>query len=789
MANEYFQPGSVPAPNAPGSSAVMRQEFANISTGFDKLPILAGHANELVTVNATGTALVTTGTVLGDYVTKDGVFTLTNKTMAWADNIWVGFGDAATRNAGLGAGQVLLLQNNMQLPAIDGSLLTGLNAGMVSGVVQIAHGGTGSDNLTGAQQNLGINLKADIASPNLTGVPTTPTAVVGTDTDQIASTAFVADGLALKADANNAVLTGAPTAPTPPTGDNSARIATTYFVTDTLANIGAFAPSNATPLINGVASSGVSALGSRDDHVHPTDSTRAPITSPAFTGNPTAPTPATGDNDTSIATTAHVQANAALKVSKSGDTMTGALTNTHALFVTTVYPQIPVVWVGHGVGNQRYMGYDNGTSDIVFNNLANDALVAAISPAPVPSLGYHLTRKDYVDGLVATKAPTNSPALTGVPTAPTPATATNTTQLATTAFVQSLLAQQPSGIQVSNSAPLMNGVVSPGLGVEASRHDHVHPVDTSRAPASAATATGTSFTPAGNIAAPNVQAAIQELDAETQAGLATKVSKSGDTMTGTLTIQNNGPIINLADTGGTTVALVSDANSFEVRFGGSAGNTHFMVNDYSQAFLFNDAGQSSAGNSLTRKDYVDGQLNLRPRGDVVRHIGYASANPQNCYMSEGANATNARILISSPYGVTNTINQMQFITGAPSYIEVNMPQHGVYSIAVSACDARLKENIVPTQRSRLADIQAMEFVDFNFKEGVQGYDGGVLHEAGLIAQQLQQLDPMYVMVVGEDKILQPNKFELLFAALRSIQELSTKLDAAVAEIAALKAAK
>lgn len=33
----------------------------------------------------------------------------------------------------------------------------------------------------------------------------------------------------------------------------------------------------------------------------------APIDSPAFTGNPTAPTPAAGDNDTSIATTAFVK--------------------------------------------------------------------------------------------------------------------------------------------------------------------------------------------------------------------------------------------------------------------------------------------------------------------------------------------------------------------------------------------------------------------------------------------------------------------------------------------------
>ena len=43
-----------------------------------------------------------------------------------------------------------------------------------------------------------------------------------------------------------------------------------------------------------------------------------------------------------------------------------------------------------------------------------------------------LTRKDYVD----TKAPLESPALAGTPTAPTPATATNSTQVATTEFVK-----------------------------------------------------------------------------------------------------------------------------------------------------------------------------------------------------------------------------------------------------------------------------------------------------------------------------------------------------------------
>jgi hypothetical protein len=40
------------------------------------------------------------------------------------------------------------------------------------------------------------------------------------------------------------------------------------------------------------------------------DNTKAPISSPALIGTPTAPTPAAGDNSTKIATTAFVQANA-----------------------------------------------------------------------------------------------------------------------------------------------------------------------------------------------------------------------------------------------------------------------------------------------------------------------------------------------------------------------------------------------------------------------------------------------------------------------------------------------
>ena len=384
--NEYFQPGAVPAPSSPGSSAVMRQEFASIASGFDKLPVMGGHAGEIVVVNPTGTALMTTDSIIGDYVTKDGAFTLTNKTMSWADNTWVGFGDAATCNTGLLAGNVVKLPENSKLPALDATNLYNIQ-NYALGVVDIGHGGTGASTLSGAQASLGIDLKANINSPSLTGTPT---------------------------------------APTPGLGDSSARIATTFFVTNVLDTIGAVTPGDALPIMDGTASAGTPAtfLVSRVDHVHPTDTSRAPISagtaagtsftpsggvaannvqgaiqeldtekaplaSPALTGTPTAPTPAIQDTSTRIATTAWVQ------------------TELAAIPPAGMYPS---------------------------NDIPLMAGVGAAGTAVEGARGDHRHPTD------TSRAPLVSPAFTGTPTAPTAAPGTSTLQLATTAFVQAVRA-------------------------------------------------------------------------------------------------------------------------------------------------------------------------------------------------------------------------------------------------------------------------------------------------------------------------------------------------------------
>lgn len=60
------------------------------------------------------------------------------------------------------------------------------------------------------------------------------------------------------------------------------------------------------PAMDGTKALGSNAGYARVDHVHPTDTTRAPLASPAFTGTPTAPTAPTGTANTQIATTEFV---------------------------------------------------------------------------------------------------------------------------------------------------------------------------------------------------------------------------------------------------------------------------------------------------------------------------------------------------------------------------------------------------------------------------------------------------------------------------------------------------
>ena len=67
------------------------------------------------------------------------------------------------------------------------------------------------------------------------------------------------------------------------------------------------AASATTPKMDGTAKVGTETAFARGDHVHPTDTSRAPLASPTFTGTPKADTAAKGTNTKQLATTAFVQ--------------------------------------------------------------------------------------------------------------------------------------------------------------------------------------------------------------------------------------------------------------------------------------------------------------------------------------------------------------------------------------------------------------------------------------------------------------------------------------------------
>jgi len=148
---------------------------------------------------------------------------------------------------------LVMLEQIPGLSALDAAAIAAHAAG--TGVHAIA-------STTGLQAAL--DAKAALASPALTGTPTVPTAAPGTNTTQAASTAFVAA-------ANAALIAAAPGA------------------LDTLDELAAAFGDDAN-----FAATMTTALA-----------LKAPLASPALTGNPTAPTQSQGDNSTKIATTAY----------------------------------------------------------------------------------------------------------------------------------------------------------------------------------------------------------------------------------------------------------------------------------------------------------------------------------------------------------------------------------------------------------------------------------------------------------------------------------------------------
>ncbi|WP_036647300.1 phage tail protein [Paenibacillus wynnii] len=193
-------------------------------------------------------------------------------------------------------------------------------------------GGTGS---WGAWTSI-----AKLASPAFTGMPTAPTAAAGTNTTQLATTAFVeavrvilATADALKAPLASPALTGVPTAPTAALGTNTTQIATMAAIQAAIAALINAAP-GALDTLDELA------LAMGDDANFATTMTnalalKAPLASPAFSGSPTVPTAAPATNSTQAASTQFVQTVVAAATPAKAKVSNSLVATTSAVTVTT----------------------------------------------------------------------------------------------------------------------------------------------------------------------------------------------------------------------------------------------------------------------------------------------------------------------------------------------------------------------------------------------------------------------------------------------------------------------
>jgi hypothetical protein len=175
-----------------------------------------------------------------------------------------------------------------------------------------AAGGTSTTNLngttnfvgpiTGAINNITLGNGTAASTYNLfTGATvsgSTKTVAIGTG-GLTGSTTNISIGSAAGG-ASTTTLNGTTNGVTAAADTNSVALATTAYVVGQAGS--------ATPIVDGTAAVGTSLRYARQDHVHPTDTTRAPLASPGLTGTPTAPTATAGTNTTQIATTAFVTA-------------------------------------------------------------------------------------------------------------------------------------------------------------------------------------------------------------------------------------------------------------------------------------------------------------------------------------------------------------------------------------------------------------------------------------------------------------------------------------------------
>lgn len=315
---------------------------------------------------------------------------------------------------------------------------------------------------------------------------------------------------------------------------------------------------------------------------------KANIASPTFTGTPAAPTATDGTSTTQIATTAFVQGAVQGYLNKTG--LTGG-----TITLTAVEASNVIINLAGTLTSNLIVEIPTVTRSWIVVNATTGAFTVTVKTTTGTGVTVAQGKRNlvYGNGTNINDAFNDfeSVALTGVPTAPTAALNTNTTQIATTAFVQAETADQ-----LATATPQPLGTAAVGNGTKFARDNHVHAMPTLDALANTtitSNSTGeilrwngtawvnSTLSEAGAIGVSAIGTTVQAYDANTAKTNVAQVYTSGQ----------RGEVTALTD-GATITPNFNDSNFFSVTLAGNrvlANPTNLVAGQSGCIFITQDA--------------------------------------------------------------------------------------------------------------------------------------------------------------------------------------------------------
>lgn len=319
-----------------------------------------------------------------------------------------------------------------------------------------------------------------------------------------------------------------------------------------------------------------------------------------------------------------------------------------------------------------------------------------------------------------------------------------------------------------------------------------------------------------------------------------KISKAGDTMTGNLNMEGAAPIITFRETDQAAPAgrwrLVADGGNWSLRRStagefASENSTMWFGPDDSVHFL-NDIliGRGNLGSvydalaSKATSAALASGLSAKPDADGVSVTGFVNGNFYEPYFRKSSDNTVRRLVANtSANGIalswsgsflSRTIDNTATATiwdtaNAPGAGTTNLdktfycgdgtrigrswvPGSGFigitvdgsgYGIPLNPSDERLKREIAPSTTAALDKLGKIELFSFRYREGNPFLDAEQQHDIGFIAQQIERIDPTFVVGDGET-MLSPNLLPIVATLVKAVQELRAQVDALKAQVGA-----